>query len=144
MVAEREASIVSGNGPTVGNALVNGVQSVKKNEVFQYVCIIPFKQHGTVAEMTHAERSEYFHRVRQELISKANIVVVISGEKLASDGELINSETVMTEVSQATENGRFPIPVAVFGGAGAVIHAKLLAEINSRQYECSIVTEQID
>lgn len=52
--AEREALLVSGNGPTVGNALVAGIQAVKKSEAFQYICIIPFKQHGTVEDMTHA------------------------------------------------------------------------------------------
>lgn len=138
-VAEREASAVNGNGPTIGNALVNGIQSIKKSEVFQYVCIIPFKQHGTIAEMNHAERSEYFHRVRQELISMANIVVVVSGEKLNSDGQMINSETVITEVAQAIECGRFPIPVAVLGGAAAKLHAKLLDEINTRMLVFNIL-----
>lgn len=39
-IAEREASIVSGNGPTIGNALVSGLYSVKRSEVYQYICIV--------------------------------------------------------------------------------------------------------
>lgn len=101
------------------------MQSVKKNEVFQYVCIIPFKQHGTIANMTHAERSEYFYHVRTELISKANIVIFLSGEKLGKDGATANSDTVMTEYSQAVDAGRYCIPVATFGGSSAAIFADM-------------------
>lgn len=131
-VAEREASIVSGNGPTVGNSLVNGIYSVKMGEVFQYCTIIPFKQHGTVEDMTHAQKSQYFYQVRQELISKANIIVIISGEKLGKDGQIINSDTVMTEYSAGLDAGRFCIPVAVLGGAAAIIHQKIQEDIKKK------------
>ncbi|CCG81922.1 protein of unknown function [Taphrina deformans PYCC 5710] len=132
--AEREASLVSGNGPTIGNALVAGIQTVKKSEVFQYISIIPFKQHGTVADMTHAERSEYFYAVRQELISKANIIVIVSGEKIGKDGQLVNSDTVFNEYSQAMEASRFAIPVAVLGGSAAAIHEKIRMDIKKRTH----------
>lgn len=81
-LAKQEGSLVSGNGPTVGNSLINGIHEIKKSEVFQYIMLSPFKQHGTVEDMTHAERSQYFYHVRQNLISKANIIVFISGENL--------------------------------------------------------------
>lgn len=75
--------------------------------------------------MTHAERSEYFYHVRTELISKANIVIFLSGEKLGKDGAIVNSDTVMTEYSQAVDAGRYCIPVATFGGSSAAIFADM-------------------
>lgn len=131
-LAEREGSLVSGNGPTVGNSLINGIHSVKHSEVFQYIILSPFKQHGTVADMTHAERSQYYYHVRQDLIAKANIIVFLSGEKVGKDGQLINSDTVLTEYSAGMEAGRFPIPIAIFGGSAAIIHQRIRDDIKKK------------
>ena len=131
-IAERDGSVVSGNGPTIGNALVDGIRAVKGSETFQYITIVPFKQHGTVAEMTHSQRSEYFHHVSLDLISKANIVLFLSGEKMAQDGTLTNSDTVFNEFSLATEQHRWPIPIAVLGGSAAAIHGRIRTDIQRK------------
>ncbi|BFZ55911.1 hypothetical protein PYCC9005_002952 [Savitreella phatthalungensis] len=134
-IAQRDGSLVSGNGPVIGNALVEGLRQVKGSEAFQYITIVPFKQHGTVAEMTHSQRSEYFYQVRQDLISKANIMVFLSGEKMsATEGTTTNSDTVFAEFSMGTDLHRWPIPIATLGGSAAAIHGRISTDIKRRAH----------
>lgn len=59
-------------------------------------------------------------------------MVFISGEKLNNDGQIVNSDTVYTEYSQAMEASRFAIPIAILGGSAAVIHERMRLEIKKK------------
>ncbi|ORY80397.1 hypothetical protein BCR37DRAFT_381067 [Protomyces lactucae-debilis] len=87
--------------------------------------------------MTHAARSRYFYNVRQDLISKANIMIIISGEKHGKDGSMVHSDTVMSEYTLGIEHGRFAIPVATFGGCSEIVHTKIAQDIKKRMHPYS-------
>lgn len=82
--------------------------------------------------MTHAQKSEYYNQIRTDLITRANMIVFISGEKLGKDSELINSDTVLAEYHQGLDCGRFAIPVATLGGSAALIHERIKNEIEKK------------
>lgn len=73
-----------------------------------------------------------YHQVRQDLVSKANIVIFLSGEKLTSDGTLVNSDTVFNEFALACEQHRWPIPIGVLGGSAAAIHGRIRTDIQRK------------
>ena len=70
------------------------------------------------------DRKKFYTDLRSNMVSKAQISIFISGEKL-DNGVLINSPGVMEEYELSKQQGNLIIPVASTGGAALAIWNKM-------------------
>jgi hypothetical protein len=120
--------LISGFGIGVGPFLLNGALDALKEEgsysLADRVTLRPFPQ--GLAEPT--ERAACWTAYRQEIVRHAGIVLIIFGNKRASDGKLELATGVEEEFRLAVDAGLAPVPLGCTGYAAAKIHGQVLAE----------------
>ena len=120
--------IISGYGKGIGPAVVSGahegyllkrghqVRSLGNNlQIYPF----PYKQ-----SWKKEEREKINTEIREKLLSKAGICLIINGTKKFNKKEMV-SEGVVEEALIAKRNGLLIIPIAVTGGAALTVWEKI-------------------
>jgi len=107
--------VVNGFGWGVGSAVINGalesiVANPRKYSEDQLV-LRPFPQFETGEKSLDDLWTEYRHR----MISLAGIAIFVFGNKLNSDGAIVNAGGVRKEFEIAVDHGLVPIPIGATG-----------------------------
>lgn len=130
LLAGRGIRLVSGFGLTVGDAVVAGaldrLYATTAPNLEQSLYLRPFPQ-----ELPEGQHREEFHRrYREEMLSHAGAVIYLGGmkEDQNAPGRLRLADGVLAEFEIATQQDRFPIPVAATGGAAAEIWRRIDAD----------------
>lgn len=103
--------IVTGFGLGIGSSVISGsVKYLMENNLQineDYLILRPFPQ--------NKEGKELWSTWRENMISNSGISIFLFGNKVAPDGEIVNSNGMQEEFDISKENGNILIPVACTG-----------------------------
>lgn len=134
--------IYTGYGRNIGAAVVAGVndgcQVTKRHAIKKFneqIFVYPFPYKSIMDE---AEKRKIFLSLRQNIINKARIVIIINGTKKVR-GRTVIADGALDEFTIAKDNNCLVIPIAATGGAAAKIWEIMKGEnseyTNSRYFD---------
>lgn len=130
-LAHDDYDVVSGFGLGIGGPVILGaVEALVRDGVLDFgtrLKLFPFPQEAP-AGMT---REELYTRFRENMISKAGFLVVISGNR--QDGPtVVPSPGVIEEIALAEAAAKYIIPIGATGWIARDVWEKCLAEFDTR------------
>ena len=142
---ERNLTVVNGFGLGVGSAVINGaldaIYSNPKKYSEEQLVLKPFPQFKTGEK----ELGELWEEYRQQMISRAGIIIFVFGNKDEGKGKgTENAGGVKREFLIALEKGLFPIPIHYTGYMSEEIFNELEKHGISKQLIEDISKLQLD
>jgi hypothetical protein len=108
-------TVINGFGLGVGSAVINGaldaVYSNPKKYSENQLITKPFPQFPSAGK----ELSDLWEEYRQNMISRAGIIIIVFGNKRLIDGTIENAKGVRRELEIALSKGLWPIPIHYTG-----------------------------
>ena len=106
----KDFNIISGFGLGVGDLIIVGaMHSLNRNDD-ERLQLWPFPQQVP----TGTDRTAYWRRYREQMISNAGVCIVLAGNKRVS-GAIVPADGVRQEVEIARSHGKFVVPVGATG-----------------------------
>ena len=144
-LVERNLTVVNGFGLGVGSAVINGaldaIYSNPKKYSEEQLVLKPFPQFKTGEK----ELDELWEEYRQQMISRAGIIIFVFGNKDEGKGKgTENAGGVKREFLIALEKGLFPIPIHYTGYMSEEIFNELEKHGISKQLIEDISKLQLD
>ena len=144
-LVERNLTVVNGFGLGVGSAVINGaldaIYSNPKKYSEEQLVLKPFPQFKTGEK----ELDELWEEYRQQMISRAGIIIFVFGNKDEGKGNgTENAGGVKREFLIALEKGLFPIPIHYTGYMSEEIFNELEKHGISKQLIEDISKLQLD
>lgn len=144
-LVERNLTVVNGFGLGVGSAVINGaldaIYSNPKKYSEEQLVLKPFPQFKTGEK----ELDELWEEYRQQMISRAGIIIFVFGNKDEGKGKgTENADGVKREFLIALEKGLFPIPIHYTGYMSEEIFNELEKHGISKQLIEDISKLQLD
>lgn len=128
-LAEKEYKIVSGYGVGIGSVVINGALDFKLNSNYRnlddLLILRPFPQ----VQSGHNDIHEIWTDYRNDMISKAGIVIFVFGNKLA-DGKTVNSDGMEEEFEICLKHNVIPIPVGLTGSVSKILWDRVTGNLN--------------
>lgn len=121
-------TVINGFGLGVGSAVINGaldaVYSTPKKFSENQLVVKPFPQFPSGGK----DLKELWEEYRQNMISRAGIILILFGNKKIDDGSNENAKGVKREFEIALSKGLWPIPIHYTGYMASEIFHLLLKE----------------
>ena len=118
--------IVNGFGWGVGSAVINGALEAIYANPEKYsedqLVMRPFPQFPSSTQ----DLGTLWEQYRQRMISLAGVAIFVFGNKLNTEGGVIDANGVIREFEIASSNGRIPIPIGATGFASQKIWELIL------------------
>jgi len=128
-LAEKEYKIVSGYGLGIGSIVVNGALDFKMNSNYRnlddLLILRPFPQSQSGIKSISEIRTDY----RNDMISKAGIVIFVFGNKLAN-GEVVDSDGMLEEFDICLKHHVIPIPIGATGSVSKKLWDKVISDLD--------------
>lgn len=123
--------VISGFGLGVGSSVVNGALDEIYEKTYKNInnnlVLRPFPQSGK-------DIKERWSLYRNNMISDAGVCIFMFGNKLNSEGEIVNADGMIEEFEIAKKLNKFIIPIGSTGDASKKIWDEILGNINDYQY----------
>lgn len=133
--------VINGFGLGVGSAVINGaldaVYSNPKKYSENQLVVKPFPQFPSGGK----ELGELWEEYRQNMISRAGIILIFFGNKRLDDGSLENAKGVKRELEIALSKGLWPIPIHYTGYMALELFEYLLGEYKNFGIPDSFIEE---
>ena len=130
-LVSKDYKIISGFGLGIGSSIINGaldkIYKSKYRQVNEHLSLFPFPQYEN-GEKTLAER---WTENRKEMINSAGVCIFIFGNKIDTNGNVVDAAGMLEEFSIAKEAGKVIIPIASTGFTAKRIFEEMK---NSKQY----------
>lgn len=130
-IVKNNLTVINGFGLGVGSAVINGaldaVYSHPKKYTENQLVVRPFPQFPSVGK----ELDELWEEYRQNMISRAGIIIILFGNKKLKDGSIENADGVFKEFQIALSKGLWPIPIHYTGYMAEEIYKILEREYTS-------------
>ncbi len=127
-LAENQYKIVSGYGLGIGSIVINGALDYKLNSNYRnlddLLILRPFPQIQSGSKTILEIWTDY----RNEMISKAGIVVFVFGNKLVN-GEIKDSNGMEEEFEICIKHNVIPIPIGTTGSVSKSLWKKVTSEL---------------
>ena len=140
-IVRNNLSVINGFGLGVGSAVINGaldaVYSHPKKYSENQLVVKPFPQFPSGGK----ELGELWEEYRQNMISRAGIVLILFGNKRLEDGSIDNAKGVKRELEIALSKGLWPIPIHYTGYMAFELFQFLQSEYKSFGIPDSFIEE---
>lgn len=129
-IVQNNLTVINGFGLGVGSAVINGaldaVYSNPKKFSENQLVVKPFPQFPSGGK----ELDELWEEYRQNMISRAGIILILFGNKKIDDGSIEYAKGVKRELEIALSKGLWPIPIHYTGYMAYDIYQFLLNEFS--------------
>lgn len=129
--------IYSGFGKNFGSFVVEGAFKGCSNANREFEDSIKLYPFPYDSKMKYEERKKLYTELRKRMISKTRITLVICGEKLDDENNIVLSPGIMEEVNISLEQGNIIIPVYSTGGIAVEIWNKV-SQIRGKGYDIEL------
>lgn len=127
-IVKNNLSVINGFGLGVGSAVINGALDAVYSHPNKYsenqLVVKPFPQFPSGGK----ELGELWEEYRQNMISRAGIIVIVFGNKRIDNGSIENAKGVKRELEIALSKGLWPIPIHYTGYMASELFQFLLSE----------------
>jgi hypothetical protein len=127
-IVKNNLTVINGFGLGVGSAVINGaldaVYSNPKKYSENQLVVKPFPQFPSGGK----ELGELWEEYRQNMISRAGIILILFGNKKIADGSIEYAKGVKRELEIALSKGLWPIPIHYTGYMASKLYNFLLSE----------------
>ncbi|MBF4487732.1 SIR2 family protein [Flavobacterium sp. CSZ] len=130
-LAEKDYKIVSGYGLGIGSLIIDGALDYKLNSSYRnlddVLILKPFPQIQSGSKSISEVKAEY----RKDIIQNSGIAIFIFGNKILSDGNVVESDGMLEEFDICMKNNVVPIPVGITGNVSKKLWEKVISNLNS-------------